>query len=503
MTLPNFQWNVLILDDNPGDAGIKATITQLRERDFIANELGARPSDLATSDLRNVDFVFCDMKWDNFKSGAGEIAKTFIPRSLGDDVTGFINQWVDAVRYWAGPNAPTGETTLEWPRAPITDADIGLWLAALMATLNDGIQVILYSGFDEIGSDGALAALGRFPRPQFEVLLKGKQNQPLELRAFWPFLETLQKRWLTARRELRQWLMADLVIPVLLGRTPVDREFQSLRGTEKITYRANYFFPNAVVGNALCLTTLSGFLDFKPGLTPWEETSVEDLKHDIKSALTRLSGKLDQASHRALIERCYECGEVGIPIARILESAGDDQLKRALAACGAILANRESDLLALCAEYGGGTVYDVSASVFRPGTKRDRDKTNPPLRFDYHVLRSAVHALKLNADKYGSTRNRLDAVISSTELTITWLDNSAGFPTWDVFKNKVEESVERGGGYRGIPLAILFGLRYRASRISVLTSDREWHSLWPSNGSSVSEKSLDYSFGMRWSLPLP
>jgi hypothetical protein len=507
VTVPYFQWKVLMLDDEP--SGIRDTLQILSEKGFVVTATGASPSDLGehSSNFDGVNFAFCDMKWDNFGSGAAEIEITYLPPPRMVPKATYIQQWVTAVQFWSGPNTPTAEGGDQWPKSKISLDDIGVWLAALVANLNPDVKIILYSRTLEIQSGGPLAALGRFPHAQFEVLPK-TLNQPLSLNEFWPHLADLQRHWLSERRELRQWLMADVIIPQLIGHPLVEREFQALRGSGRAKYAAKYFFPNAVAEGNVDVLALSGLLPARTGLSAWEEASLEHIKHALRRWLDSPDGLDKVEVSQALIERCYESGEVGIPIARALEAGrmldgeAHDALTRALSICEATLAGREKDLIALCSEYGGETTYEPTVTVFRPGSESNHDKINPRLPFDYHVLRSAIHHLDVNSQSYGGSEHRFVAVISDRQLQLTWTDNSRGFDSWEDFIAKLAESARKRRGYRGIPFAILFGLRYKASLISVLLNNGEWHNLWSVDGAPTDAPTKDSAgtakFGMTW-----
>jgi hypothetical protein len=127
------------------------------------------------------------------------------------------------------------------------------------------------------------------------------------------------------------------------------------------------------------------------------------------------------------------------------------------------------------------------------------------LPFEYFRVRRVIDALRHNAENHNANgRWSLDAHIAKEDdgevVTLTWVDQSEGFANWDSFKVKILTSMDEKGEPRGVPLAILFGLRFKAIRIEVLLKDRIWRVLYPEKSAldGTIPSSDSWTFGMRW-----
>ncbi len=505
--MSDFKWKVLILDDvNPLGNKNYDTAQILNGYGLDAHVLGFPLSGVSEHFelLFGVDFAYCDLHWEI--PSVGEEA--FLPQNApNEDRHRYIEQWVEAVSYWTDqPNPPKASTESVWPKGRIEYADAGLWIAAMLKNASPNAQIILYSSHPEIARSGPLAPIGLFSGSPFHVETK-LSSEPLPLYPLEDLLKSAQKDRLK-RPDLRRWFLADVLMRRLAGQQPKERELQSLHGTEKLTFKAELFFPNFKDASRFELKDVRDLLEFGSDLSVWQRSGLEDLKHRMERVLESGTSVENDKIH-SLISYCYDCGEAGEPIGVALQtkdkSENTKRVREALSFCRSALASRESDLLSLCEEHDGTLAYNESASLYEPGSELSEDRTNPILPFQYYYLRRSVNALAANAldhKQTGGLSTRLEAVVGDHVLTVTWLDNSVGFPSLKDFEAALVESMDTSGAYRGIPLGILFGLRYNAVRIEVLIrGDSNWHSLWPCEEILVTKSSTpDMSFGLRWTF---
>lgn len=507
-----FRWKVIVLDNLSTDDGIQETVKILSELQLDVEAWGETVSDLWDHHerLQRVDFALCDMNWTN----SSHATESFLPKGpfpRGADPNeqkAFVEQWVRAIRYWLSQGK--SPTQLAWPRSNINPDDFGLWLAALIETVSPMAQIILYSAAPKVGETGPLAAIGRFRDTPFAVIRKD-DGRPIPLERFWELLSGVQARYLLDRPDLRRWFLTKVLMRTLADRPPEQSDMRALTGSDKVTFKAELFFPNLTKAGKFVLDIgkVQAFLTFGSEMTAWQESALYGLEHRLKTILTktRLSTvAVSDEEWSDLTFRADECGEAGKAICAVLESQVTPPCKKletALNLCHAALSSREHDLIMLCSERSGSVSYDPQAVVYPPGVEPDENRTNPRLPFQYYYLRRSVDALYENGSEHKTgTRltSKLNARISADELEISWLDDSKGFDSWDAFKNELVASMDRKGAYRGFPLAVLFGLRYNAKKIEVLIRDeRSWRTLWPITGTKI-DSSADAKFGIRWTF---
>lgn len=514
----DFRWRVVVLDD---DRIKEEFVTRMMEFGVEVYSLG-RPIEsvlAAAESLAGAHFVYCDMQWDDFAKQGDPKVPLSVPDSFGGIPEKFVKEWIEAIRYWAADTAPPlNQARKEWPRVAIDKDHVGLWLAAMVRHLSPKAVIILYSSHPEIAAEGELAAIGRFPDTPFAVETKDPDH-PLPIENFKDVLRTAQKRYLNERPDLRGWFLSRVLIPTIAGGAPQPADLTNVGGhkNEKVTFSVQTFFPNFIKEGQFDPTGMDHLLDFLGKDMPvWQEAALHSLKHELLDLRDRTSGAATEGAQAITDSLCNECGEAGILIRNRLDEyfnligrKDSSYLDEALQICHASLSSRESDLVELCRSYGGEVVYRDSAEDFQPGLE-DENKKNPQLPFQYFLLRRTVDALMDNARKWTPplpilTNHKLETEIDATELTIMWSDNSRGFATMQNFKENLQKSAEKGA-MRGLPLAVLFGLRFSAIRIEVLIrgeGDRgpEWHTLWPYGANSIrTAKDETKSFALRWAF---
>jgi len=506
----DFRWKVVVLDD---EAPNPDCVRDLTDFGVSAIALGNPIEGLwAAADLFvGVDFCFCDMNWKNEGEESQSGKALSIPIDLGEDRALFVKEWVAAIRHWA--KATTTGLPNEWPREHVDDDDFGLWLAAMVKRLSPAAMIILFSAYD-ITRKGPLAAIGRFPDTPFTVFGKAGAN-PVPVDFFRRPLKQAQAKWLRERLDIQRWFLSGVMIPSLAGLEPETADILSLQDKkEKVTFRAESFFPNFVQNGKFNAQGTEIFLEFLgPDMPVWQEVAMHALQHRLRRLQVTSPTEIREEDLRELDSLCNECGEAGESVRAVVQDRQDNRLaddcnwlNEASKLCAVALASREEDLISLCKENRGAITYGESAQTFKPSTEVI-EKTNPRLPFQYHYLRRSVNALSDNAagnrknSSSGPSISCLNAHIDSGELTITWLDDSIGFRDFELFKEKLRESVKGKGSYRGIPLAILFGLRFNALQIEILINGLQWHTLWPCGGGVV-QNSLNQNmgFGFRWTF---
>ena len=503
--MDSFKWNVLIIDDqSPFGNRNSDTVNYLLECGLHAQVLGSPVSELWEhyESLYSLDFAYCDMNWRGIRDYEQEL---FLPRDMpARDPKDYIKQWVKAIAYWIDqPNASSRHS--DWPRQSIDADHAGLWLAALLKKTSPDVQIILYSQDGRIAQVGPLAAIGLFPDTSFQVITKDPVEL-LEVNRLRALIKQAQRDRLR-RPDLRRWFLTDVLIRCLAGEEPKDRELQSLHGNDKLLYKANLFFPSFTGTSDFQLENVLDLLDFGSELSVWQRSALEDLKHRIERVLEP-ELPVDDEQLRSLLSYSYDCGEAGEPLGVALQATSTsnrEKVHEALGFCRSALANRESDLVSLCAEHNGTVEYDTSAPVFKPASESCGDRINPILPFQYYYLRRSVNALGANAHDHrpvGALSTRLDAIVSDQRLIVVWSDNSEGFASWADFRAALVNSIDYRGAYRGFPLGVLFGLRYNSLRIEVLIRNgSSWHTLWPPGENiPVEAPNRTMSFGMRWTF---
>lgn len=504
--MSEFKWKVLILDDSdPSVIKIVDTVKELSKCGLQAEVLGRPVNGIWENHevLLGVDFAFCDMRWDI----ADYEEESFLPDSeFIQNHQAYVKQWLKALCYWIDQtDLPTKTDT--WPRGKIEADHAGLWIAAMLKQSSRDAQIILYSRDPQIAALGPLAAIARFPDTSFQVMTK-LPTEPLLVAPLERLLKQQQRERLR-RPDLRRWFLADVLMRSLVGGQPKERDLQSLHGKDKLTFKAELFFPNFKAPGQFKAEDVQDLLEFfGSDLTPWQRSGLHGMEHRLKGLLKAAQAISDQEV-RSLISECYACGEAGEPLGVVLQRASGSAdraqtLKEALILCRSALASRESDLITLCAEHNGSVSYDESAATYAPGVEGDNDRTNPELPFQYYYLRHSVDHLFFNASANKTTgrlTRQLSAHISGSTCRITWLDDSDGFDSWDGFREKLVESMDHGGEYRGLPIGILFGLRYNAQLIEVLIKGAgRWHTLWPIDSQQAEVSGMSMSFGLRWTF---
>lgn len=514
-----FRWKVVVLDDER----IKEdSIEKMEAFGVDVSALGRPKESLLTAGMSVVGahFVYCDMNW-KFLGRAGDPSKPLsIPDSVGSLPDKFVQDWIAAVRYWTAETAPElNPARKEWPRARILEDHIGLWLAAMVKHLSPSAVIILYSSHPQVAGTGELAAIGRFPDTPFEVETKDPED-PLPIENFKELLKTAQKQYLNARPDLRSWFLSDVLIRTIAGAKPVSAELMNVgaQKNERATFTAESFFPNFFTEAQFNPAGMNDLLEFLSRDMPvWQETALHSLNHKLLELKEAKKDAITEGDSLVVCSLCNECGEAGILIRNMLDkhfqaigAKESPWLDEGLQICHASLSSRETDLIKLCRAYGGSAVYQEAAQDFEPG-QEDESKTNPQLPFQYFFLRRAVDALMHNARNYAAPdpilpAKKLEAEIDANTLAIAWSDNSQGFVNMQEFTRKLRESVTDKGSMRGLPLALLFGLRFNAIRIEVLIRDSggsagNWHTLWPYGDYSI-RKTIDdrISFGFRWTF---
>ena len=514
-----FRWKVVVLDD---DRIKEDSIRKMTAFGVDVLTLGKPKESLfaAGESVIGAHFVYCDMNWRDFGKDGDPKKPLSIPDSVGGVPGKFVKDWIEAIRYWTAESVPPlNPARKEWPRDRIGEDHVGLWFAAMVRHLSPKAVIILYSSHPEVAGTGELAAIGRFPDTPFAVETKDPE-EPLPVENFKELLKSAQKQYLNARPDLRRWFLSDVLIRTIAGAKPVPAELMNVgaQKNERVTFTAESFFPNFITEAQFNPTGINDLLEFLSRDMPvWQEAALHSLKHKLLELKEAKKDAITEGDPRIASSLCNECGEAGILIRNMLEKhfqalgAKDSPwLSEGLQICQASLSSRETDLIELCRTFGGKVVYKDSAHDFQPGLE-DESKTNPQLPFQYFLLRRAVDALMDNARKYAAPfpilpTKKLEAEIDANTLAIAWSDNSRGFVTMQEFTNSLRESVTDKSSMRGLPLAVLFGLRFNAVRIEVLIRGEgdcsgHWQTLWPYGDNSIRETNGETtSFAFRWTF---
>ncbi len=529
-----FCWRCVVLDDRP-EEGVEQTI-RLLDNYGVHTQVFSTPEEIKqnAAAIQEAHLFLCDLQFTNF--GNSSIDRRSIPTTV-EDPDQYVADWVDAVASWNNTAAkPSGRGV---PRTRIENDDVGFWLAAMCSNVNPDAEILFYTSARDV-IERELAAIEQFRGSYFGVDTK-KASAPVSQTAINVALERRQHRLLRSKsgRPVYQWFLQSAFLPVLLGRSPEPGtavQLSSLQPDKEFSLNAERVFPQlreARDGEAK-RSFLRRFLTTEPWqLEPWEHQSLSALEHDLRLEKVQSLANVKTQDQVRYLDRvsslAAHAGTVGLGVLAVLEVAKGEMksngswpvalLQSAYGICRGANRNAESDLEALCDEfmYGAdgdtvvGAVVDVeSACAVEPGLLGNQG--DPKLPFPLGYLRRVAAALRNNAEAYTAVeaeslvplRISIRAFVVRRALTLTWRDNSRGFTSFEHLQAAVAGSVSRpDGAYRGLPLALLFGVEFNAESVEVLIAGdgetaAKWYQLYPASAPDGVDATEQAGFGMRW-----
>jgi hypothetical protein len=490
----DFQWRLSILDDRPDDItevpdilrGVGYDVTVIATlKDFCDAEKLAH--------LADSDIVMVDMEWTGFGQESDPL---FLPSSPVDSsietLVEFATKWATAVSAWAQKSI-TWSVLEGWPRRPIEERSIGLWLAALASHVAPDCEIILYSGQAEIAGGGDLAALGQFRRSQYSVITKSSVGT-IAPEILLPALELLQKRRLSVDIDLRRWFFGSVLLPLLLNSDLANGEITVLNRFNgrpfDVTLRPGLVFPQ--LRGRSDSDRIKSLTPLLPGvsMTKWQRVALHTLLHNLYP--TNIAG-LDEedlvASCNEFLASCPAAGTIGVHFSGgLLRAREAARVGDAVEAKSALLMTWR-DMFAftrsaryliadLCTTHGGKynlkrEGHEVLVRGWPSGGAREiKGRTaDRHVRVAPDLLRGIVSALRTNAsdERNGSSKvGNLNALEDEASMTLVWRDRTNGFATIADFRRAVASSLEAKGRDRGLPGALEAAIELGADAIGVL-----------------------------------
>lgn len=527
--MSRFQWTIALLDDEPASADVAKAVRQLEEVGLRIVKASNADEFLAHADaLAGCHLGLVDVKWLTFDTQDGLWDQAQV--DLADERQMVSSDaWVRAIAYWFKESkrqitshvSPNDE---RWPKAPIFDVQVGIWLGACLSHLNYAVKVILWSGSSQISLAGDFAALGAFKGAAFRVVNKDPQG-PLARLEVWRVLEDLQRQALR-RNDLHEWFLSHVLIPLVLDLEPLVKRAVPAFSDDadgKVDLHPESFFPQLQSEAHLTVFFAEGkenkqwrrqylarFLrDRGERLEHWQRVYLQGARHILKN----IPGDADRAvvareTARAR-DTCVYAGYVGDTVADRLEGiereavsgndAGSD-LRRGLDETLALLEDLfepgEESLERLCREFGGQMSYECGI---------DADRLGARLPFGLLDARAAAVVLRDNALAQGC---RSDGAVlaakiievaegEAEELQLEWTDQSKGFSSYSEFCTAVHRSISMKGSSRGLALPVLLGIRHRALETEVFIKGAgAWTMLGEPHRTAAETRTL--GFGLRW-----
>jgi hypothetical protein len=501
-----WKWNIALCDDNPSLPEIEKTADAFETAGFNVRKLSVRKDFI---DIGNVEFIekahiiLMDMQWRNLK---GIVDPSWIPEYYDKlHKTVFVENWINAITYWTGSNSirkasPYGN----WPRKELSQNEVGVWLAALISHLNSDAHIVMYSSLPENFDYGFAAGLGRFRTQTAKVVTKpeGSGLTPGHPDIL-PCLISLQKKHLS-KPLFYAWFLEDVLFRLLLDEDPISRTIifsDSANNSRMVELCCDNFFPQLINENRS--NKISILLEY---------INTSTLNDEIKSTI-------GSATHK--IGECY--------LQKILSLKPIDavQLTKLVfedAACTAAGSFPYGDIATgLLFNATLETIPENAVNVARNAREiLNNQRYETPLNwlnqywiepvngeysnaldkilirgFNMSAFNKALSALKCNC-AYTQESYVMNCLQNDNFVEIEFLSKWDGI-TKNIFIECLKKSLGKSDSLnRGLPLSILFGLRYNAERIEVLTNT-EWNCLYPSPGSTELEtRNHSFNYGIRW-----
>jgi hypothetical protein len=524
-----WKWRVALLDDNPGDTGIQGSITLLEDLGLEVLAYGGEKSTPPfldflydpehSSKVARCHLLFIDMDWQNVGLDSGEVKlpnlhDPDIPRS--EKLKNFV----------LGINQPCSDEC--FPNAPIGSKFRGFWIAAALSHLCPNSLISFFSGWADILNGPIAGAFSQFLHSGIHVIHKNSTTG-IDKSDFFNRIAKLQQTVLENSNEAFEWLVGRVLLPSLLGHPPLEgvtgKLWEGDNANTEWKLKAELFFPqwrDWSEKDGGCAKGLSQFVS-KPAfrLSQPKERALKSIKHDLKTIMRETP--LNPRSLERPIQTCFDVGSGAEGILMLIKQAresGDvSTLGQASALCDAIRENSLRQLDDLCLIYGGQ--FTCTEQLERKPHSKPQNEDDYRLPFDLSHLRRVIEALTDNANSPGAPQAniRLSSHWDGDYLSVEYLDNSAGFDSFNqlvnnssdainankgeqkIFVDSVIKSIKERGLNRGLPLALTFPFMYPIRKLECLIID-QWYELFPQM--SV-EKALSqgWRFGVRWSFYMP
>jgi len=526
--METFSWKVCILDDQPIEAVQDVNDTcDVLEGHKISCYLHGKGSDFSflnpatnLQGIANSHFFLIDMKWEPpslsyFFCRTPQFGRSFEDRSLNDELRNFA-EGLNA-RFTPEPGAARPELNPDLP------AEImGVWIACAVSYLNPTAHIYFFSGFLDFQNDLVASILLRFSSPPVKILQKLRREEVM--RFIDSDLRAWQMRALQFSESAYGWFAGKVLLPVLLGNSPIEGEAGQLYlGDQARSWKLNsdFFFPqwNDWTTQGVLLENLAQFIKRDNYRRPaGERMAISSVRHYLKDCQEYLERSISSDDVVALIDLAidvsYSTGLAAPMIIHALEAVRKTPnrlgVQTALRAVDRAASNSLRDLYECCATMQNSvselTSHYVCASGVseKPSVEGFGDPEEPDLPFDLHHFRRAVEALITNARKYPTPNMKLlcnlDVEDHGTRLLIKYTDNSIGFDSIDDLSSKVQESLKarRNALMRGLPMVLCFGAFYPLTKLEIKLNDGGWAQLLPEQNRS--DEGAQRGFGIRWTF---